>query len=253
MSEIQERNPESQPQRKKSYAPSSFERWSRCPGSVHFLPRFPKAPDSPAAFRGKWTHSIAEKELLGKELSDKDLRFLSRFPAFRGALDHYLRYVRELRGRIGGDLWVEKQVPLRYSGGRAFIDALLLSGDERSLHVIDLKTGTFPVRAEDSAQIRIYASELLLFHSPDFSLPEVEEVVLSIIQPRSPGGDSHLRTSRGELSSWREEILLPAFDRVQKATEKDLVPGPAQCRYCDARSSCPAYSQWKRAGTDFLL
>ena len=240
--------------RRRSFAPSSFERWSRCPGSVPLLTGVPRGPDSQAALNGKKTHLLAEKVLTGKSLSEENLSFLRKFRKFERVLDHYVSFANRLHRELGGTRVVEKQIPLKYSGSRAFIDLLLLPDDRSSVYLYDLKTGVRPIRAEDSAQLRIYGSEFISAGDGK-EHPAVERIHLGIIQPQAR--DTSITMTPDELRSWREEVLLPAYERARDATERDLRPGEIQCRYCDAKPVCPAYRDWQKerysGGGDLLL
>lgn len=88
-----------------------------------------------------------------------------------------------------------------------------------------------------------------------------EEVVITVVQPRSNGASQAVRRARldrEELERWGKDFLIPSAERTQgikavwhveegssglaKSLHRNghLVPGEVQCRWCNAKPICPA-------------
>lgn len=218
---------------------SGAERWMNCAGSVALLKEL-KLPESDEPDYRK--NGVAAHEALEACL--------------REGLDAW-----EIVGRVFHDvtadveiadaiqLFIDEVRPLMTSSAKVFIEfgvdapdfhkdfyGTLDFGlvDGATMYVIDYKHGEgIAVDVEDNPQVKYYAYGLLRHH------PEVEKVVLKIIQPRGFHPQGPVRTwetSADAIRSWAEGELLQAMLRTE--LDNDLDAGP-WCRFCSAKLVCP--------------
>jgi len=108
----------------------------------------------------------------------------------------------------------------------------------RTLYIADYKHGAgIVVDAEDNPQLKYYACGYLeSFGAWD----EVDEIVLTIVQPRAFHRDGPIRSWSmrvGDLVDWLENDLIPAMDRAM--VSRDTKSGE-HCRFCPVRfAACP--------------
>lgn len=209
--------------------------------------------DSEFSREGTFAHSLGADLLADPEepsahtmLGETDGEFTVD-AAFASAIDVYLDVVRNLVFIEDGvdrrpDLYIEHKVTIA-SDCWGTADAIVLSGDRRRLHLVDLKFGKGKlVVAENNEQLLVYAYGCML------SLPwlaDVETITLHIVQPRVAGldnnGHSQWSISCADLMAWAKETLLPGA-QATRAKDAPLVAGP-HCHFCKATVKCPKLKQ----------
>jgi hypothetical protein len=146
-------------------------------------------------------------------------------------VQQYIDYVRQFSGqhfyevRVDFSEWVPE--------GFGTSDVIIIDGS--TLRIIDLKYGQgVEVYADNNSQAQLYALGAL----SDFGdFAEIEEVVISIVQPR-----------RDHISEWSisKKELLVFGAKVSQAAKAALRPdaprnpGEKQCQWCNAKAVCPA-------------
>jgi hypothetical protein len=158
-------------------------------------------------------------------------------------------YIDALLDAPGAEFYLEQRVVFpTIPGAYGTVDFLVHV--DAVLHVIDLKFGAgvrvlalYPEGDEDvlNAQLMFYAAAAR--HSlPEF-FADVDEIVLTILQPMSIELDAEMVSS---VTVTRDE--LDAFVAIYRgACEEALAPAPrlqpgAHCRFCPARPICPAHT-----------
>jgi hypothetical protein len=146
-------------------SPSSYGRWSKCPGSIRLTADI-KDKTSPAAEEGTAAHWLAEqalrkncacKDLLGATAEngivvDQDMVFY---------VQGYVDYVNDLVASTpGAQLLIEQKLPIAHLTGEedatGTSDVVVLVDDE--IIVVDLKYGRgVAVTAEGNGQLQMYA------------------------------------------------------------------------------------------------
>ncbi|MGO9723619.1 MAG: DUF2800 domain-containing protein [Methylocella sp.] len=258
----------------KLFAPSAAHRWMACPGSMAF-PENQETDGTSSSFADDGT---ASHELGAMTLSSKKdcHEFIGLTIAINGTeytfdeerCDRIQGYVDDVRRRaIGGHLFVEQQVDLSDhlgpdQGGTT--DAAIALAVKRMGIVEDLKDGSgekvwasYLVRAatetepeirEPNPQLALYALGLL----SDFELfGEIDSVLLVVYQPKLNHIDEfpitveHLRAfgSKAALAVEVARSLLDA-DPVGLSVAGHLNPGEKQCRWCRAKTRCPALAKF---------
>lgn len=161
-------------------------------------------------------------------------------------IDDYTKLVLEYA--TGGEMYVEVSVPIDHLtgevGATGTSDAVVINyfvevdnvnqtsiaGTE--IIVIDLKTGMgVPVNAERNSQLMMYALGAIEMFS--LTHGEFDRARLVISQPRI-NNDSEWIVSIDELKAFGETI---------KIIPTGLFPGEKTCRWCSAKSTCPAIQE----------
>lgn len=232
-------------------SPSAAKRWMTCPGSVAAIASCPvQDTASEAAAEGTAAHALAEillRERIalkgqGELLKQWRSEYGDRYDAneLRAGVMPYVDFVTEAWGDLGGRkrarLLLEQRVHV-IDGVYGTADAVIISDKKRILHVIDLKFGRgVRVEAEGNPQLRSYALGALR----DAELEqEIEEVWMTIVQPRHRGG-GHISTAvmtAEDLHDWEEELIIAAG--AADDPDAPRVPSEDGCRFCPAAPWCP--------------
>jgi hypothetical protein len=227
-----------------------------CPGSVVLEAAFPDQSSVYAA-EGTLAHEIASQCLihnlypsmyLGEEHTIDGFDFTVGQDMEGHVLD-YIKLVRELAE--GKTLYVESKVPIDHltgeQGATGTSDVVIVDVAGRNLSIVDLKYGMgVRVEAEGNPQLMMYALGALEMYGV---LCDFDTVSMYIHMPRlNYVGEYHISTA--ELLKFGEEVRLAA-GHVQLAQSLELAedddisdgffnPGEKQCRFCKAKSTCPA-------------
>ena len=125
-------------------------------------------------------------------------------------------------------------------GGTA--DVIIISST--SMEVIDLKTGKGTYVLPSIPQLKLCA--LGAIEDPDIDTDNVEQVILTISQPRYFSSDKHrhILTTKSELSEYLVSFVSPQADWTDDGNAP-AIPTPEGCKYCPARKPgrCKALEQ----------
>lgn len=231
-------------------SPSGYHRWGICPGSVDAEKAFPNKSSSYAR-AGTVMHEIGEKCLLGGGDAEQfvgDTFVVEGYDIevtmeMADVVNEYVSYVGTFLDAAAGDIIMpEQRVPLTHMTGEAGAEGTsdVVGFRKRpqggyTMVIIDLKTGQgVPVYAKGNGQLRMYAGGALQKFG---MLYDVVDVQLVIIQPPLKVVDDETITV-DELRAFMDEVAIAA-GRTQIGGA-ELVPGEKQCRFCRAKSTCPA-------------
>ena len=225
-------------------SPSGAHRWMNCPGSVRLEADFPDDSSSYAA-EGTLAHDISAivleegvtpESFIGKRYDVDGFVFT--------VTEDMVAYVRDYVSLVqeyaqGGTLLVERWLDLSDSIGveETFgtSDAVIIK--DEVLTVIDLKYGMgVAVSAENNPQLMLYALGALDAYS---YVGDFEEICMVIHQPRL-NVVSEFWVKVDEMEAFRETVKAAA--QVALTADAELVPGEKQCKFCKAKSVCPALS-----------
>jgi len=211
-------------------APSSAAVWSQCPGSVLASKAFAEAEEGEAARVGTAAHDAAASyitEVLGGKPAPEYVD---------ESVEMYAQYVLGVARSGDCIVGVEERLECSAIHPECFgtCDAYVYNHVDRVLHVFDYKHGRGPVEVKQNRQLIAYTSGIIQ------KVPEVEKVILVIIQPRAFHKDGPIRkweTTRGWIKN--------ATDALAKAAKEATGPNPptvsgSHCRYCRMRWACPA-------------
>lgn len=248
-----------------TFSASAAPRWLACPGSVVLSDGKPDSTSRHAA-EGTVAHLLLEEYLVrsaapegrvgdvitqdGHDIVvDRDM-----VSALRVAIDHIdemtrLADLRQAETRVNYAQWLG--VPTQAAWGTA--DLIAVFAPARELLVGDLKFGRgVEVSAVENEQMMLYAGGALL--EMDALGVDIDTIRLVIFQPRISSAPSEWTITRAELEAWltgrarsgASSVQMAAQvypDATQGATdwhETFLRPGEKQCRWCKAKSTCPA-------------
>lgn len=232
--------------------PSSWDRWSNCPGSVA-LSRGQPNNTSIYAAEGSVAHEVADRVLREEIASAADVEGqVFQCDGYDIVVDEemveavgtYVEYVRQLVPSEGDILLPEQQVPIGHltgeTGATGTSDTIAIANGGKLLHVVDLKYGKgVRVNAEGNGQGRMYALGAL--HKFGSVYEDIEEVEIHICQPRLEEGFSSETLTIGELEEFKDQVELAAAATAIAGLGdiEHLVPGEKQCKFCPAAAVCP--------------
>jgi len=229
------------------FSPSSSHRWINCPASIKAGLFYPETTNEKAT-RGTVIHQLGEDNLNGIDtLLERDNIVIGKgcdpFPVSQVTEDmidyaeEYAEYVNEIKGD-NGTLWVELKTDLTDLDKNMFghSDAVVYDPDAKELHVIDLKTGTGMVDADNNSQLKLYAYGA--YKMVTGAGNQVDKITLHIFQR----GNVHDWTlSPDALVQWINDIVKPAIADA-KSVHPTFRPDTHTCQWCKARNDCKPYA-----------
>lgn len=222
------------------YSPSAASRWIKCPGSIDLEAKFPDT-EGHAAARGTVIHAMAAWAL-SPDSADPLAFFpgkhwlvfypdcpseMAGLPITQDMIDvtaGYVRFIERMReellgANVAGAFLIEHRL---YDSPKLFgtVDALLIF--EKTMRVVDLKTGRNAVSPERNSQLMTYAGIAL----QDFT--KVERVELIIYQD-------------GEAKAWETDAraIRQHMAKVYAAMKDDYLAAGEHCEWCKAAAICP--------------
>lgn len=231
---------------------SSSHRWLVCTPSAMLEEQFPDTT-SDAAKEGTLAHELAEMKVRNyfypDDVSKRKLTFavkkLKEHELWQDEMlehtDAYIDYIRDVSIKLPSKPYVAVEKQVDYSkyapGGFGTADCIMLQGT--TLHIIDFKYGKgVPVSAENNSQMMLYA---LGAYESYKMLYSIQQIRLSIVQPRLSDGPSEWGLSLSELLRFGEYVKERAA--LAMKGEGDFCPGEKQCRFCRARAKCRARAE----------
>ena len=249
-------------------ASSTAANWT-CAGRMAMVSIAPDGKTSIYAAEGTAAHEVAEKALRG----DLDCsKFLGEVYSIDGfdvevteelarSAQTYVHYVASQTDVAAGSvLLIEERHSLAQlnppfdAGGTC--DATIIKPHLGEIEVVDLKNGRGIVEVNGNKQTRTYAL-LALLNAPKDLVNQIDQVKVTIVQPRAPHKDGRIRSETfhiAELIEWTSELLkamnrsalaLEAFNMINGSrtmfdewASKVLTPG--NCTFCPALGICPA-------------
>lgn len=225
-------------------SPSSSHRWLICTPSVEMESHFPNTT-SEAAEQGTAAHSMGEAKIRHKVFHEDVTREPTSYDdeEMEECSDLYCNYVmqqieeakqfcKEPLVMIEQRLSFEDIIP----GGFGTADCIIAT--PKKLYVTDYKHGRgVLVRVSDALnpQLGIYAYGA--YSNLKFLFPDVESVVMTIVQPRLENIDQ-FEISIEELIEWAQTTVKPKA-LIASRGEGELVAGE-HCRFCRAKANCRA-------------
>lgn len=242
------------------FSASGAHRWLNCPGSILLEKDFPDT-SSQAAAEGTLAHELAELKVRNyfypQDISKRKLTYstkkLKENELWNDEMlthtDTYIDYIRDISIKLPSAPYVavEKRIdygrymPKGYEEeGFGTADCTMVQG--KVLHVIDFKYGKSPdgrVSAENNPQMMLYA--LGAYEAYKILYP-IEEIHLSIVQPRLPDGTSVWTCTVSDLLAFGEHAREVAALAV--SGNAGYFPDTKSCKYCRARAICRARSDY---------
>ncbi len=232
---------------------SGAHRFLNCAGSVRMIGPWHEGEGDATQYsaRGNIAHDVASKCLEGQELWEF-YGFETHHEGFDIILDDEDRDAIRVHLAFCNDLiakskcyWVEAGVDLAHLHPDLWgtLDFAALSLDGKVLHCVDYKHGAgVVVGIEGNEQLLYYAAALLL-SALDAATEAiyVEDIIITIVQPRAPVQDVRSwKISKADLLKWVMDVLVPGAIATE-APDAPLVPGPwCHDHFCKVRHRCPA-------------
>ena len=219
---------------------SGRHRWSMCPGSVRLCKGVPSYT-SRWARDGQICHLYAAEGLrmmLGlKHLKLPPLNNLEMFDAIQEYVRICLAYVNTYPNEPF-EVFVEEKFHVAGTDGYGTVDFALWFPRLRILVVVDLKYGAgVEVAVEENEQLLYYAGTIMMQKNLN-----VSKAILSIVQPRSPLGETHKQWVIDGYDLFDDYGKLLSEIRRTQDPNAPLVSGE-WCRWCPANPMCPARRQ----------
>ena len=225
-------------------SPSGAHRWMRCPASPALEAPYPD-DSSPYAAEGTLAHLLASEELDGTKPAAERIGEKHTIDGFDFMVDKvmvahvedYVKLVREYAQ--GGVLLVEQRVPIGHMTGETDAtgtsDAVIIHAAEKRLTVVDLKYGMgVKVYADGNEQAMMYALGAMEAYE---QLGDFDDICMVIHQPRLNHVAEHwIRAD--DLMAFAAKVSTGA--EATRNDKAEPVPGEKQCKFCKAKSSCPA-------------
>jgi hypothetical protein len=217
-------------------SPSASSIWIPCPASVT-LARGKVRKSTPYTREGSAAHAIAEAELkgalhpvLGQTVMIEGEAILVTEEMLQAVAEYVDICVNTAMDTLGSG--IEARVQLSHDGEDIFGTCDHYAYDDTTLWVTDFKYGQGVQVSADSSQLKIYALGVLNKLGP---FVDIEQIVLTVVQPRAGGTRSHTMTF-DELVAWDNQVLYPAMDRLA-ADDHTEVTGE-HCRWCVRAGEC---------------
>ena len=233
---------------------SGASRWLTCTPSARLEEQFPDTT-SEAAREGTLAHELAEMKVrnffqstdFGKRKLTAAINKLKKDELWQdemmGYTDDYLDYIKSVSLALKNPPYaaIEKRVDFSAYVPEGFgtADCIMISG--KVLHVIDFKYGKSPdgrVTAESNPQLALYA--LGAYEAYKVLYP-IEEIKLSIVQPRLSDGISEWECLLEDLLVFGMYVKVRAELAIKG--EGEFSPGIKTCKYCRARGKCRARAE----------
>lgn len=237
---------------------SASHRWAKCPASAYWSHVKGSSAPAFAAREGTGLHSLLETALLEGRNAESFKYVVIADDAGtpeavkiteeqKDVLREALDYIRAIGGNVQAEQRIFYGEELGVSDDVAFGtgDVTIVAPNDFggvNLHIVDLKTGRTPVRAERNSQLALYAAGALR----ELELVEdVAEVHLHIIQPRIFGGSNVWVTTPAEIADFVAAMREPAKRVIEiidqsKLTEGYTPPDDAYQPDADGCTFCPA-------------
>jgi hypothetical protein len=216
---------------------SGAHRWLNCLGSVEAEKGF-KGSSSAAAQEGTAAHELAEIVLLnggnchahiGKPLIETDTYTVTEEMA-----DYVQQYVDYVTA-TPGEQFYEERVEFSEWVPEGFGTSDVISIDNETLHVIDLKYGKgLRVDADENPQGMLYALGAYSEYGMIYSFKTVK---IHIVQPRLDH-ISEWEISIPDLLKWGAWVSEQA--QIIEEGGAPRSPGEKQCQWCNAKAVCPS-------------
>lgn len=241
-------------------SPSARTRWGACPGSVREEAKYPKQASGPAAIDGTHTHTLLEwclslygtmqmirkpSEAIGITLKDDEGEFTvdaDRAERVQFALDYIeSRMKLDPLCQVISETRVYPDSLVLRDDMSGTVDVQIISGDGKSIEIIDYKDGMGVVQAAGNPQLEQYAVGVIAEKMEAGDLAPMY-IRLTIIQPklRTKGmaGIVYSDTTLGAIMQAKDKMIVEGA--ATDAPDAPLVPGEAQCKYCAHKGACTA-------------
>lgn len=225
--------------------------WTLCPASIQAQEHIPDNGNA-AAREGTAAHELAElcleagdqaAEHIGERITVEGETFTVDETMAR-YVQMYLDFIDERLSFADEVLHKQWETRVDFShvvpDGFGTADAIMLYVEDGKtiLHVADLKYGMTEVDAFENKQGALYSIGAMASLDWIIEPEQIDEVRVTIFQPRVNEDGSTWETTPKELNEWAEYFKERAA--LALSEDPEYVPGEDQCRFCRARFLCRA-------------
>ena len=231
-------------------SPSGAHRWLACPGSIALAEELVvPSSTSAAAEEGTAAHELLELALTSGKSPHA---FIGRTVNLLHTVDDRMATavklaVETVRPMLSACsiFGYETPISIGATGEGGTVDAWGYCPGSRTLWVWDYKNGRGIVEAKGNPQGRLYALGLL--ENLEKARHTVDRIVVGILQPHSPDGDSYKteELTPKTLRAWVAATVDPVVRSIKAGTAR-CVAGD-QCQNCKCAGRCPTLN---RAGAE---
>lgn len=234
---------------------SGAHRWLECTPSAAIEAELPGTSSSYAE-EGTVAHQLAEASALWytNQIADSEYnRILDEVRANKyfseemlEYCDDYGKFVRDKLGEViaeaGDAVTVLIEAKIKFSNwvpnGFGTADCLILA--DNYMEVIDFKYGKGSrVEAYGNPQMRLYA---LGAYQTCGCVYDVENITMTIYQPRISNGITSDEIKLSELLEWAENYVKPRAALAMKGAG-EFAPSEETCKFCRAKATCRARAE----------
>ena len=221
------------------YGGSSAKRTIGCPGWLKKSKNIPRRPAGQAAIDGSMHHEIMEMCQRDLTMPEDNLGYIYKESGTQRVFtedDLDLSYIAyNATNALLDDLDIDEmmiepfvQMVAGQAGGS--IDLLGLSGDRKTLLILDYKFGTVKVHPKENEQGGVYGVSVMRDTSTADMMNAVEKVVFAIVQPRV----------KGVVATWETDVewLLDFEQKFLAAMASDAINPGSHCKWCPAEPYC---------------
>lgn len=234
---------------------SGAAKWLNCPPSARLEEKFPNV-SSEYAREGTVAHTLSEisarynlNEISKNEFETLKAELLATEDGGKFYNEEMQEHAREYAELIYGklqdaktrstDAFAELEVKVDFSKwvpeGFGTGDCIIIADDW--LEIVDLKYGKgHRVEATGNPQMRLYALGALEYYG---ALYDIQNIRMTIFQPRLSGVQSSDEISGKELLKWAEKTVKPKAKQAFAGKGK-FAPSEETCKFCRAKEQCKA-------------
>ena len=244
-------------------------RWMHCPGSIQLAKRLDihGSKSGFAAKEGTAAHEVLARcvenypethepwEFMGTKVIVEGDEFevdQKMVGALNLCFNHMMDDIKQAESE--GEIMLFTEVSMKHSKHELMygttdcgVVSILRGKHKVKIRINDLKYGAGVTVEPTSSQIKYYAElivDRLIQDKVIDSHEDVEEIILTIMQPRIPHPEGLIRsiTMTGpELEAWYLDELVPAMEETENP---DAILAMGEwCTFCPVKDKCPAMSQ----------
>ena len=218
-----------------TFGGSTATRQMECPSWANLAKKAPDIPrESAAAARGTLLHEIMEKYYLRADLNIGELcKDLS--PKDRDAIDYAVNMTEAMLDKYGVTEYLCESTMVYDDDIGSTADMLAVSGDRKTLVILDYKFGRMKVERADQ-----FLHNMMCGREDEKTkhlFEGIENYVSCIVQPEVSQQPLYAEHTPEELAAWSDKYL----DTVE-LTDSGIEEGkPGEwCHFCPAAAYCPA-------------
>lgn len=215
------------------FSPSSAHRWLRCPASVKLEQQYPSTSNI-HSIKGSLMHDIAERVIKGEEIQsflNKTIDDILITTEMLQIISTYTEFIK-LAIRNSDAYFLEKKVRFYKIHELGFGTADCIIIKNKTLYVIDFKTGRYPVEVCKNLQLILYAVGFFNENSLNFDINVVQLIVVQPLVSVKPSNWSLPVEKIEIIEKFARSMCLNAL------SDNPIFKAGEHCRFCKHRENC---------------